>query len=255
MQSSNAWVRFLDRMVKGVLPVAVESFAPPPRQIAEDLWVVVRQLRLSPALRLPTHMTLMRLPNGAVVVHSPVRLDPALLAATNQIGAVAAILVPNSFHYAYAADWVRQFPAARFYCAPGLPARVPGLPAATELSDAAPDLWSGEIDQIVYAPPGPFSEVVFRHRRSQTLILSDLAFNMVAFDSPAQRIGWRLMGVPPDFGPSRTARLTLLRDRRVSRPYLHRMAEWKFERLIVAHGEVIESDAHAVFERGFAAFL
>ena len=132
---------------------------------------------------------------------------------------------------------------------------MPGLPAAAALGDSAPDLWRDEIDQIAYEPPGPFSEVMFLHRRSQTLILSDLAFNLVSFDSAAQRIGWRLMGVPPRFGPSRTARLTLLRDRDAARPYLRRIAAWKFERLIVAHGEVVESDAHAVFERGFAAFL
>jgi hypothetical protein len=108
---------------------------------------------------------------------------------------------------------------------------------------------------LVYGPVRRVAEVVLFHRPSATLILTDLAFNLTTFTSRAQAIAWRLMGVPREFGPSRSVRLTLLRDRRAAAPPLRRILDWDFRRIIVAHGAVLEHDAKAVFRRGFAAYL
>jgi len=248
-------VRALDRAFKVVRPIAIDDFAPPPRLVAGGLWVVERRLRLPPALQLPTNMTIVRLAGGELVLHSPVRADAALLQAVRGFGEVAAIIGPNSFHYTYIEEWMEAFPRATVYTAPGLAERVPTLPASTVLTDEPPVRWSGAIEQIVYGPVGPFSEVAFRHPASRTLLLSDLAFHLIRFDNPLQKLGWRLMGVPRSFGPSRTARMTLLRDREAARPFLRRIAAWEFTRIIVGHGDIVASDGNAIFRRGFARYL
>jgi hypothetical protein len=247
-------VRILDRMLRMVLPVALGG-GDPPRQLADGLWVVARDLRFPPALRMPNHMTLMRRRDGRLLVHAPVRLEHELLFAVRGLGDVAAIIAPNTFHYRFVAEWVREFPQAELFAAPGLAQRVPSLPASVPLSDTPPAAWAGEVEQIVFGPVGPFSEVAFLHLATRTLLLSDLAFHMVRFESPIQKVCWRLMGVPEGFGPSRTARLTLLRDRQAARPYLQRIAAWDFDRIIVAHGEVIESGGSARFHSAFAGYL
>ena len=99
------------------------------------------------------------------------------------------------------------------------------------------------------------SEVVLLHRPSRTLVLTDLAFHWLRFESPAQRLFWRLSGVPAGFGPSRSVRLTLLADRAVAAPLLARILDWEFHRIVVAHGDPVEANAKDGFRRGFRRYL
>jgi hypothetical protein len=244
----------LDRAMRLVAPAADRSFVPPPRQLSDGLWIVDRNLSLPPGLILPTRMTIMRLADGALALHSPVALDADLAAVLRSLGDVAAVIAPNSFHYIFAAEYVAAFPAARLFAAPGLRERVRSFPAAITLSDEAAPLWNGILEQIVFGPVRGVSEVVFLHRPSRTLVLTDLAFNMAHIDGLAQRVGWRLFGVPAFFGPSRTARLTLLRDPTPVRRFVEQVCTWGFERIIVAHGEIVEHDAGAELRRAFARY-
>jgi phage tail protein X len=244
----------LDRAMRWVAPTAVRSFAPPPRQLSDGLWIVDRRLSLPPGLILPTRMTIMRLASGALALHSPVALDADLATALRSLGDVVAIIAPNTFHYVFAADYVAAFPAACLFAAPGLAERVPSLPAAVPLSDEAAPLWMGVLDQIVLGPVRGVSEVVFLHRPSRTLVLTDLAFNMSRIDGLRQRVAWRLFGVPPSIGPSRSARLILLRDPTLVRRFVEQVSVWSFERIIVAHGEIVEHKGGAEFRRAFARY-
>jgi len=99
------------------------------------------------------------------------------------------------------------------------------------------------------------SEVVLFHRSSATLIVTDLASNVANLESPLQRLLWMLIGVPAEFGPSRTVRTLLLRERSIAVPFLARVLEWPFERVLMAHGETLEIDAREVFRAAFAAYL
>ena len=57
-----------------------------------------------------------------------------------------------------------------------------------------------------------------------------------------------------EFGPSRTSRWTLLRDRAAA-PALKRILTWKFERIIVNHGEVLTHAGHEAFRRAYGPWL
>jgi hypothetical protein len=190
----------LDRAMRWVAPAAVRAFAPPPRPLSDGLWIVDRQVSLPPGLILPTRMTVMRLPDGGLALHSPVALDAGLVDGLRALGEVAAIIAPNSFHHVFAAECSAAFPAACLFAAPGLSERVPSFPAAIALSDEPPALWSAILDQIVFGPVRGACEVVFLHRPSRTLVLTDLAFNMRRIDGLYQRLAWRLFGVPASFG-------------------------------------------------------
>jgi hypothetical protein len=77
---------------------------------------------------------------------------------------------------------------------------------------------------------------------------------MATIDGLVQRLMWRASGVPPRFGPSRTARLTLLSDRSAGR-HLEKILGWDFDRIVVTHGEPVERDGKAVFAGAFGAFV
>jgi hypothetical protein len=246
----------VDRLMRPVRPKPVPEFTPPPRPVADGLWSVDRRLRLPGGAVIPCRMTVVRLPGGGLWLHSPVRLDAATREGLAALGPVEAVIAPNPFHYLFVADYADGFPRAGRYYAPGLRERIAWLPPATVLTDASPPSWAGALDQLVFGPvAGNLSEVVFRHRASGTLVLTDLAFNMTVIEPARDRWLWRLNGVPPSFGPSRSGRLTLLRDRRVAAPFLRRILRWEFDRIVVNHGEVLAQGGPAAFRRGFLTYL
>ena len=245
----------IDLLMKPVKPWPMPEFAPPPRELAPGLWRIERKLRMPGALVLPVGMTVTRLPSGALFLHAPILLDDDVARALGALGPVAAVLAPNSFHYSFVAAYRSRFPSAELFAAPGLAERVPELPPATVVGASAPPEWEGELEPLLYGPIGSFSEVAVYHRPTGTLVLTDLAFHMTRFENALDRLGWKLLGVPPDFGPSRTARLTLLRDRAAARPFLQAMLERDVRRILVAHGDPVEANAAAEFRRAFRAYL
>jgi hypothetical protein len=204
---------------------------------------------------LPNRTTIVRLASGGLLVVSPPPRDAGGLEQVDALGEVKEVLVPNSFHYLYTREFLSLHPNAVLRTAPGLHQRVPGLPVGDELTDSPPRSWSGIIEHAVLGPVRGASEVVLFHRPSATLVVTDLAFHMLHFENRMERTAWRVAGVPRGFGPSRSARLTLLRDRTVAAAFLARVLAWPFERVLVAHGEPLEENARAVFRTAFAPHL
>jgi hypothetical protein len=244
----------LDRLIQFVRPRLIRDFAPPPTQVAPDLWTIERRLRMPGGPTLPTRSTVVRLPAGGLLVVSPPPVEAGGLAALDALGAVQDVLVPNSFHYLNAADFVARYPGATLRLAPGLHDRIAGLPGE-ELTASTPAAWGGAVEHQILGPVRGIAEVAVFHRPSATLMLMDLAFNMVRFESAFERVAWRLSGVPASFGPSRTARTFLLNDRRMAADFLERVLAWPFQRVLVAHGEPLEDLAADVFQHAFAGFL
>ena len=245
----------LHRVMRGLRPRLDPSHRPPPRALGEGLFVLERRLVMPPALGLPTNSVIAGLPGGGLVVISPPMPDAETCRQLEALGRVEALVAPNPFHYLFAAQALAAFPAARLFLAPGLRERVPELPAGETLAETPPALWAGVLDQIVYGPVGGACEMAFLHRPTRTLLLTDLAFHMRRFERAWQRQAWRLMGVPDRFGPSRTGRLFLLRDRTAARGPLGRIRAWPFERILVAHGEPVLEGAREAFESGFRGYL
>jgi hypothetical protein len=244
--------RILDRLFQLGRPGIVAEFRPPPEQVADGLWSLERHLRMPGAAVLPSRTAIVRRGSGGLVLISPPPAHVETFAAIDGLGQVEAILAPNAFHYLYVADTVHRYPQATLYLAPGLQERVASLPPGLVLSAQAV---SPELEQVILAGGRGISEVILFHRASGTLLLTDCAFNLVRFERTAERIFWRLFGVPPDFGPSRTARMMLLRSRQRAGEALRRVLDWPFERIHVAHGELVQADARARFQRAFAKYL
>jgi hypothetical protein len=243
-----------DKLMQYLRPTLMRGFAPPPLAIAPDLWTLERRLRMPGGPILSSRTSIIRLPSGGLLVVSPPPVEPGGLESLDALGAVEEVLVPNSFHYLYAADFAARYPRATLRLAPALRERVPGVPGE-ELGADAPAAWRPAVEHLTLGPVRGLSEVAVFHRPSATLVLTDMAFNMVHFDSTAQRLLWRLSGVPVGFGPSRTARTLLLNDRATTAAFLARVAEWPIGRVIVAHGEPVQANAADSFRRAFAAYL
>ena len=226
--------------------------APALRNLAPDLWVADRGLTL-PVGDIGTRMTVIRLADGGLFLHSPVRLDAATRAALDAIGPVRMVVAPSKVHHFFVGDYVTAYPGARIYGAPGLAEKRPDLKFHGVLSDEPAAEWPGEIDQHVFRGAAGINEVVFFHAATRTLLLTDLAFNVPANHTagPRARLFYWLVGAAGRFGPHRIVRLAI-RDRTAARASVERILQWNFDRVIVTHGDVLETGGHERFTAAFA---
>ena len=148
----------------------------PLRQLDENLWIAERRQSFY-GLEVGTRMTVMRLADGRLLLHSPVALTPDLRRELDALGRVCFVVAPNRVHHLYAGKVAEAYPGAQLWVAPGLERKRPDLVYVAVLGDEAPAPWKGEVDQVFFRGRPYENEVVFFHRASRTLILCDLAFN------------------------------------------------------------------------------
>jgi hypothetical protein len=218
--------------------------------LAKDLWVIDHPLQVG-GLQLGTRTTVVRLATGGVWLHSPGPLSPELVDEIAALGPVQALVAPNAMHHFYLAQNVRTFPQAILYVSLALPAKLKEPFMYETLSDDPPTLWRDELAQHATRGIPKLQEVIFLHRASRTLILTDLAFHIRHSASWFTRLFMRLNGAYGHFGPSRIFRL-LVKDRAALRSSLNLMEDWDFDRVIVSHGEVLEGGGKQAVQTQYA---
>lgn len=226
---------------------------PPLCELAQDLWVAERPQRFY-GLEVGTRMTVIRLADGSLLLHSPVALTPPLRRELDAIGRVRFAVAPNRLHHLHAGAVAEAYPEARLWVAPGLERKRPDLVFVAVLGDEAPAEWKDEVDQVFVRGRPYENEVVFLHRPSRTLILCDLAFHFGPRAAAPMRLLMRLLRSYGRFGPTRLDPL-LIRDRRAARQSLERILGWDFDRVVVAHGDVLESGGREALRRGYSWLL
>lgn len=218
--------------------------------LAPNLWVATRPLPLVVG-DIGTRMTVVRLPDGGLVLHSPARLDGETKQALSELGRVQSVIAPSKVHHLFVGDYASAYPDARLFAAPGLAEKRTDLQFHGELGDQAPPDWSGTLEQHLFRGAAFLNEVVFFHPSSRTLILTDLAFNMTTPRSGRARVFCWLVGASGRFGPHRIIRAGI-RDRRAARESRQRILAWDFDRVIITHGEVLDTGGHQRFAEAFA---
>ena len=210
-----------------------------PRSLDKDLWVIDHPFKMPGGIELGTRTTLVRLSDGGLWLHSPGPLTPAIQTWLEQNGPVRAIVAPNLLHHMFLADTVAAFPEASVYGPEGLQAK---LKNATPIETLDPQQlpWSGDLQCLAVGGCPQMSEWVFLHPATRTLILTDLAFNFQQVNSFVTRIFLRINGALGRFGPSRLARSFFMKDKAQVRTGIENILSWDFDRVVVAHGEVLE---------------
>ena len=131
-------------------------------------------------------MTVIRLSNGKLWVHAPIAATTECKRLLDEIGGeVAYLVLPTTAfeHKVYVRGFAKAYPKAKVYACPGQWSWPVNLPPPFRVDALLKDddqtvPWAGEIEQALLQPPcigiGPANEVVFYHRKSKTLIVTDL---------------------------------------------------------------------------------
>jgi len=221
------------------------------RRLDRDLWLSQHPLRFLGA-EVGTRMTVFRLKDGSLLLHSPVLLDQATQAELDGLGPVRFVVAPNRYHHLFVAECARMYPQAKIFGAPGLDSKRRDLRFDGILGQAAPTEWANEIDQTIFQAFPPLNEVVFFHRSSRTLVFTDLLFNIRNSESKYTRVLMWLDGGLGHVAVPRSFRLLLKMRRARARQTIDQILAWDFDRLSLAHGEIVERGAKEIVSNAWS---
>ena len=210
------------------------------RRLHPDLWTYHADLRLAGA-PVGRRMVAVRRPGAGWALLSPVPLGDADERALLDEAAVEAIVVPTAFHNSFVAETMVRFEKSPAYLVRG--ARREGLPAerCRDLPDAWPAGWNETLETLPLSGMPRVNEVVFLHAPSRTLLVSDLCFHLGPGYGLGARLLMRVAGAYPGVRTSRLFRM-MIRDRRAFEASVDAILERDFDRVVMSHGLVVESD-------------
>lgn len=220
----------------------------------DNIWTAEGPLVRDMRMWFTTRMTVVKLTNGCMWLESPIPVSTDTLKSITDMGPVR-YLVANTPRHVWRLDAANKlFPDAQLWVP--RPTRVTleqgDLDYTGILTDTPPPDWTDDFEQLVLKGSSQLSEVLFFHKRSGTVIIGDLiANNRKVKGKPFTNFMFKLMGVSyPNGGVARDIRLSFTK-RDLTRESLERLLSWDFDKLIIAHGDCIESNAKSYVEEKF----
>lgn len=230
------------------------------RQLDTDIWVAEQPFRYF-GLSVGTRMTVIRLSDRELAVISPIQMDDAMVRQLDEIGTVSHIIAPNLYHYLFAAACKALYPNATFWAAPGLTSKKPDLAIDQTISNDGSKFLNG-IEYTVFdgfrtlglTGFETLNECVFFHSESRTVILTDTAFHFDNSFPLITQVATRVLGGYKSLSPSLLERVATQEKEKV-RHSVEKVLAWDFERVIMAHGSIIENGGKQRFREGYEQFL
>ncbi|NIZ12539.1 DUF4336 domain-containing protein [Phaeobacter sp. HF9A] len=225
--------------------------------LGEDIWIVDGPTIDFYKIPFPTRMTVMRLQNGDLFLHSPIAYTPQLAAELEALGRIRHLVSPNWIHYAYIGTWAEHYPEAVSWASPGVRERAESRNVSIafdrDLGEApAPD-WAEEIDQLIVRGSKAHTEVVFFHKKSHTLVLTDLIENMHGARLPlwVRPFAWLAGILAPNGKMPLDIWMSFAGNRDKLGAALARMLDWDPTIVVLAHGDILRENAPQRLREGF----
>jgi hypothetical protein len=203
-----------------------------------------------------TRMTVIRLANGDLFVHSPIAFDEPLAVELRTMGTLRHLISPNQWHYAHIGEWQRAFPEAVAWASPGVRqrarARQIDVHFDRDLDPLPNEEWRAEIDQTLL-PGGIFKEFVFFHKASATLIVTDTIMKLEQDKlTEPWRMAAKLSGMSHPHGQIFFGmRVPFLLQRRKAKAAFQKIRSWHPQRILLSHGRCIDANAGELVRRLF----
>lgn len=217
-----------------------------------QIWLLDYPVRYA-GCRFNARMSIVRLANGTLMLHSPGDMDDASARAISRLGSVSCIVAPGNFHYLHVAQAQSRFPAARTYLCPGVERKLPHLRFDGILGACAPNDWSDTIDQVLIRGGRFMWEVAMLHKPSKTLLLVDA---IEFFTARTANVNWQLKAWFTLSGmwnkplPAPEYRMGW-KNKGAARASLEAILAWDFDTIVISHGDNIIENAKAMARRAW----
>jgi hypothetical protein len=208
------------------------------QQIAPNLWRQTFPFKML-GVDLQRNVTVIRLASGKLILHSSAPFSPADVKAIEALGHPAWLIDTLLRHDTFADEGRRAFPKAEYLAPPGFSIN---LPFQTEALLKAPEEWAGEVEIMPIDGAPEFGEVVFFHRPSRTVIVADLVVNFPGDHGLWTNLLLHFAAAGGRHDPGMTVPFKkAVEDSLAFTASVNRVLAWDFDRVIVGHGEPIET--------------
>lgn len=216
-----------------------------------DGLIFLESIKKMPLMELPVRSTYVELPNAGILI------SPGSCLTVEQLRTlpkVTDILAPNLLHSAGIPLASSVFPNANIWGVPGLKKLKPSIKWAHDLS---PQSWlfQEELALIPLMGMPKVREAVFFHKRTKSLIVTDLCFNLMAARGLGAQIILSLFGTYRQFAVSRFF-AKFIEDKTAFENSLDQIFSYDFQNIVVGHGDNLKGHGRehllkALQQRGF----
>jgi len=224
------------------------------KPVGEDVWVVDSGPISASGLSIPVRMTVMRLSDGALLLHSPSRMTDSLEAELRRLGPVVHMVAPTTAHWTFLPEWQEAFPDAKVWAVPGLRERaqvqLSDLRIDHDLDERAPQAWAAEIEQGLVRGAG-FEEAYFFHRPSGTLVLTDLIQNLESHKLPPVTAAFAKLARATEGRTAAHVRAATALGGEEAKERIRYLVSLQPEKVIFAHGSWFETDGAERLRQAF----
>lgn len=226
--------------------------------IKDQIWVYEYPIRYG-GIDLFARMTIIKLPSGELLVHDPCKIDYATQQAINALGEVKYIVAPGNFHHLFVNDFQQKYPDAETFLCPGLERKRPDIRFDWILGNEPDPRWGDVLEQVVIQGTRIIWEVVFFYKPSKTIILVDLLENIG--DDYQHKAGlilrfwWKVIFKMWNHPKAAPEYQVAWGKKDIVRQGLEKIISWNAEKVILAHGEFIETNVNEVLRTAWQKVL
>jgi hypothetical protein len=212
-------------------------------QLAPRLWVVTGTLPRGP---LPRNMTIHRLADGGLLLHSVVALNPAGMEALEALGRPQVMIVPNPYHRLDAAVYRVRYPNMQVLAPAAARAKVEAEVKVDRSAEEMLDSVGVTVHTLGGTKPGELVyELTIDDESGKALIFCDAIFNV----DPMRGLGSSIANFLSSAGRltmGRLGRFVMLSDKEAFRAWLVEMSNLPgLKVVIMAHGKPLTEDVGA----------
>lgn len=226
------------------------------QQIDRNLWVAEQPLKFM-GLPVGTRMTVIRLLDDSLLLISPIQITSEIKQQLNNLGTVKYLISPNLFHHLYLAECQDIYPQALVLAPPGLKEKQPNLNIDLiftqdniQLDPQLEYTLFAGFQALIVSQIKTVNEIVFYHPSTKTLIITDSAFNFDRSFPLITQFAARILGSYQQLKPSWLEKIAV-QDKPKVRRSIDRILSWNFERVIMGHGKIVETDAKQKLTAGY----
>ncbi len=226
--------------------------------VKNQIWIYEYPVRYF-GIDLFGRMTVIRLENGDILIHDPCQIEVELKAKIDAIGNVKYIIVPGSYHHLFVTEFQSHYPNAETWLCPGLERKRPDIHFQWILGNEPDPRWNNEFELVVIQGTKYMWEVPFFHKPSGTLILVDLIENIGdSYQHKASsllKFWWKVvfrMWNNPKAAPEYQMGWG---DKNSVKIGLEKVLSWNAKQVILAHGELIETDIENTLKKAWMPVL
>jgi hypothetical protein len=216
----------------------------------DGIWIEIGPANIL-GMRLTTTMTVLRLGDNSLLVHSPLVLTAERRTAVDALGVVRHLYAPSTYHERHIGDWAAAYPTARLHAPTGLIRERPDLRIDRVIGALVEPAFAEVVEELTI-DGFRLEETVLIYHPTRTLIVADLVHNVGRPRDWWTKFYTKLMGFYDRVAISRMLRWLAFSDRAAARRSIDELLTHSFGRLIVGHGTPLTSGAREAITDAFA---